>query len=131
MTGRNKWIGVVLCLAVAAQFCNGVFSVVWIALGPRQSLSHLIVRVRTHRFIVQPFPEVNLDSFELCVYKLWNLEELIYYNLTIFFGKSHPPGTLTYLTSHFPASRHYRSSCLLNCSGHSQEIKAEQIPGHA
>ena len=50
MTGRNKWIGIVLALLVAAQFCHGIFSVVWIALGPRKSLDNLTIRVRTHWF---------------------------------------------------------------------------------
>jgi len=83
-------IGVALALSVALQLCYGVFSIVWIALGPRKSLNHLTVHVRTHRFLVQPFPEISLDPFEICVYKLWNLGQLIYYNLTIVFGKPHP-----------------------------------------
>ena len=90
MTGRSKRIGVVLGLAIAAQFCHGVFSVVRIALGPRKSLNHLIIRVLTHRFLVQPFPEINLDPFEVCIYKRWSLGELLYYNLTVFFGQSSP-----------------------------------------
>ena len=89
MTGQNKWIGVILALLVAAQFSHGIFSIVWIALGPRKSLDNLTVHVRTHRFLVQPFPEIKLDPFEVCFYKLWSLGELIYYNLTIVFGK--PP----------------------------------------
>jgi len=68
VTGRNKWIGVALVISVAAQFCHGVFSIVWIALGP-----------------LQPFPEISLDPFEVCFYKLWKVGELIFYNLTIAF----------------------------------------------
>ena len=110
VTGRNKWIGIVLALLIAAQFCHGTFSIVWIALGPRKSLHHLTVRVRTHQFLVQPFPEINLDPFEVCFYKLWSLGELIYYNLTIAFGKPTPsslrdcftPGVLTPCIPHSP-----------------------------
>ena len=51
MTGRSRWIGVVLALLVAAQFCHGTFSIVWIALGPRKSLDNSTVRVRTHWFL--------------------------------------------------------------------------------
>jgi len=90
VTGRSKRIGVLLGLAIAAQFCHGVFSVVWIGLGPCKSLNRLTIRARTHRFLVQPFPEINLDPFEVCVYKLWPLGELLYYNLTVFFGQSSP-----------------------------------------
>jgi hypothetical protein len=88
VTGQNKLIGIILALAVVAQFCQGVFAVVWIGLGPRKSLNHLTVRARTHRFLVQPLPEVNLDPFKVCLYKLWSLGEHTYYSLTIFFGKS-------------------------------------------
>jgi len=101
VTGRSKRIGVVLGLAIAVQFCHGVFSVVWIALGPRKSLNHLTIRVLAHRFLVQPFPEINLDPFEVCVYKLWNLGELIYYNLTIFFGQFSISGLEHYFTWDF------------------------------
>ena len=112
VTGRNKRIGVVLALSVALQVCYGIFSVVWIALGPRKSLNNLTVRVRTNRFLVQPFPEIKLDPFEVCVYKLWNLGELTFYNLTIAFGKPTPsslqsrftPGVLTRFTFHIPRS---------------------------
>ena len=108
MTGRKKWIGVALALSVALQVCYGIFSVVWIGLGPRKSLNHLTIRVWTHRFPVQSFPEISLDPFEICVYKLWNLGELIFYNLTIAFGKPTPsslgdcftPAVLTRLAFH-------------------------------
>lgn len=86
MTGRNKLLGVTLALLITAQFCFGVFSVVWIGLHPCRSLDHLFVRVRTHRFLVQPIPEINLDVFKLCVIKKWRLGQLVYYNATIIFG---------------------------------------------
>jgi len=103
VTGRNKVIGGALALVVAAQFSHGVFSAVWVALGPRKSLNNSTVRVQAHRFLVAPFPEINLDSFKLCAYKEWKLGELVFYNLTTFFGKSSPsslqhrftPGVLT------------------------------------
>ena len=90
MTGRNKLTGGALALASAAQFCHGIFSVFWFAFGPRKSLNHFAVRVRTHRSLVELFPEINLDPFELCAYKRWRLGELMYYNLATFFGKSSP-----------------------------------------
>ena len=81
-------------------------------MGPRKSLNNLTVRVRTNRFLVQPFPEIKLDPFEVCVYKLWNLGELIFYNLTIAFGKPTPsslqscftPGVLIRLAFRIPRS---------------------------
>jgi len=110
VTGKNKLIGGALALTIAVQLCHGIFSIIWLALGPRKYLNHLTVRVRTHRFLVEPFPEINLDPFKLCVYKRWRLGELMYYNLAIFFGKSSPsslqhrftPGVLTRLTFHIP-----------------------------
>ena len=88
MTGRNKFIGVILALAVTVQLCQGVFSIVWIALRPRKSLNHLTVRVWTYQLLVESLPEINLDPFELCLYERWRLGELMYYNLSTFFGKS-------------------------------------------
>jgi len=110
VTGRNKWIGSALALTIFVQFCHGIFSVVWHARVPSKSLNHFTVRVRTHRFLVELFPVVNLDPFELCAYKRWKLGELMYYNLAPFFGKSSPsslqhrftPGVLTRLTFHIP-----------------------------
>ena len=64
MTGRNKWIGVILALLVAAQFCHGIFSIVWIALGPRKSLDNPTVRVRTHWFLCSAtVPRDKVGSF--------------------------------------------------------------------
>ena len=114
VTGQNKVIGGALALAIAAQFCHGAFSVIWVALGPRKSVNHLTVRIRTHRFLVASFPEVNLDPFKLCAYKEWRVGELVFYNLTTFFGKFSPsslqhcftPGVLTcptFLISHIVA----------------------------
>ena len=90
MTGRNKLIGGALALTIIAQFCQGTFAIVWVALQPGKSHSHLIVRVRTHQFLVAPLPEINLDPFKLCATKRWRLEELMYYNLTTFFGTPSP-----------------------------------------
>ena len=90
VSGRNKWIGGALALTTVVQLVHGIFSVVWYARGPRKSLNHFAVRVRTHRSLVELFPEINLDPFELCAYKRWRLGELMYYNLATFFGKSSP-----------------------------------------
>ena len=73
VTGRNKLIGVTLALAAAAQFCHGASSIVWIGLAH----VNLAVRVQIHRFLVQPFPEINLNPFKTCVYQMFNLGELI------------------------------------------------------
>ena len=103
VTGRNKLIGVTLALAAAAQFCHGAFSIVWIGLAH----VNLAVRVRIHRFLVQPFPEINLNPFKTCVYQMFNLRELIYYNLAVFFGKPSPAELLHHGssdTSHIPHS---------------------------
>ena len=112
MTGQNKLIGGALVLAIAAQFCHGIFSVFWFALNPRKYPNHLTFRARTHRFLAAPFPEINLDPFKLCGLEQWRLGELMYYNLAIFFGKSSPitvqPTALLhpggYDTSHVPHS---------------------------
>ena len=45
VTGRNKLIGGVLAILIAAQFSFGIFAIVWVALHPRRSLDHLFVRV--------------------------------------------------------------------------------------
>ena len=110
VTGRNKLIGGAFALAIAAQFCHGTFSIIWFAFGPRKSLNHLTVRVWTNQFLVASLPEINLDPFKVCLYKRWRPGELVYYNQTIFFGKSSPsslrhcftPGVLTRLTFHIP-----------------------------
>ena len=90
VTERNRLIGSALALLVALQFCFGIFSIVWVALHPRKSLNHSFVCVRTHRFLVQPIPEINLDAFKFCLYKRWRLGELIYYSQTILFGMLSP-----------------------------------------
>lgn len=90
MTGWNKFIGGALALPIAVQICNGIFAVVWIGLHPRKFLNHLTVCMRAYRFLVESFPEINLDAFNFCAYKRWKLGEAIYYNLTIFFGTSSP-----------------------------------------
>ena len=105
-------IGGVLALTIAVQFCHGIFSVFWFSLVPCKSLNHLAVRVRTHRFLVEPFPEINLDPFKFCSYGKWRLGEFMYYSIAICFGKSLPvtlqsaalfhPGS--YDVSHIPHS---------------------------
>ena len=102
VTGRNKLIGVTLALAAAAQFCHGAFSIVWIGLAH----VNLAVRVRIHRFLVQPFPEINLNPFKTCVYQMFNLRELIYYNLAVFFGKPSPAELLHHGSSDTPHILH-------------------------
>ena len=101
MTGRNKLLGVTLALLITAQFCFGIFSAVWIALHPCKSLNHSFVRVRTHRFLVQPIPEINLDVFKICIFKKWRLGQLVYYNATIFFGAFSPSNPRHYFAQEF------------------------------
>ncbi|KAF9646677.1 hypothetical protein BDM02DRAFT_3188645 [Thelephora ganbajun] len=71
MTRKNKFLGCVLGLLIAAQFWFGIFSTVWIALRP-----------------LQPIPEIYLDVFKVCAYKRWRLGELIFVNMAISFGVS-------------------------------------------
>ena len=129
VTGRNKLIGIVLALTIAAQFCQGTFAIIWIALHSRKAYNHLIVRVRTHWFLVEPLPEINLDPFKICLYERWRLGELMYYNLSTFFGTPSPstcgiisPGGLgaPHIPLPFPPMLCYRrSSCILDHSSRS------------
>jgi hypothetical protein len=93
VTQQNKLIGVALALAVAVQFCQGAFSIVWIALHPRKSHNHLTVRVQTYRFPVESIPEIDLDPFKFCVYGRFKIGFLMYYNLMTLFGTSSPPAS--------------------------------------
>lgn len=68
ITGKNKYAGGLLALLVISEFIWGVFAMVWIGLGP-----------------LEPFPAIDLDAFEICIYKLWTLGELIYYNSAMAF----------------------------------------------
>lgn len=68
ITRRNRLLGGALALVIAAEMCNGIFSIVWVGLGP-----------------LEPLPEINLDAFKICIYKRWRLGELVYYNMAIFF----------------------------------------------
>ena len=45
ITGKNKLIGGALALVVAAELCSGIFSTIWIGLGPCEFLSSFSVRV--------------------------------------------------------------------------------------
>jgi len=139
MTGRNKLIGGILALTIAGEFCHGVLSVVWVALHGRKYLNYLTGRVRTHLFLVEPFPEIDLDPFKLCIYKAWKVGELMYNNLSTFFGTSSSPSLRHCFTWEFwrashsthSISWHDRSSCVLGHFDYSQEIKEDQISGHA
>ena len=91
MTEKNKLLGGALALLIAAQFCFGIFSVIWISLHPRKFLDHLFFRMRTHRLLVQPLPPVDLHALKFCAFKWWRLGALIHSNLSIFFGTSSPP----------------------------------------
>jgi len=95
VTSMNKLLGGALALLITAQFCFGVFSVIRAMLHPGKFLDHSSVRVRTHRLLVQPLPEIDLDVFKFCIFKRWRLGELVYYNLATFFGKS-PTTTLSH-----------------------------------
>ncbi|KAF9781781.1 hypothetical protein BJ322DRAFT_1078244 [Thelephora terrestris] len=68
ITRKNKLIGGILALQIAGGIGFGIFSVVRAGLGP-----------------VQALPDINLDEFRICVFKLWSLGELIYYNSAIVF----------------------------------------------
>lgn len=62
--------------------------------------------MRAYRTPVQPLPDINLDEFKICIYKLWSLGELIFYNSAMAFGTSShsnfhgysTPGVLMHLT---------------------------------
>ena len=98
MTGKNRLIGGALALTIAAQLCHGIFSIVWVGLRGRKYLNYLTVRVRTHWFLVAPFPEIDLDPFKVCITKQWQLGALLATNLTIFFGTSFHLDVLARLT---------------------------------
>ncbi|KAF9777632.1 hypothetical protein BJ322DRAFT_1095726 [Thelephora terrestris] len=68
ITHKNTTIGGILVLQIAAGICFGIFSAVEIGLGP-----------------LQPFPDINLDEFKLCIFKLWRVGQLAYYNLAMTF----------------------------------------------
>jgi len=88
VTGGNRSLGGALALLICAQYCFGIFLVVRVALGPRKFLDCSSVRARTHRLLVQPLPEIDLDVFNFCIFKPWRTGGLIHYSLTTFFGKS-------------------------------------------
>jgi len=98
VTNKNKLLGGTLALLIATQLCFGIFSVVWVALRPREFPDRLFVRVQTYRLLVQPLPEINLDAFKFCAFKRWRLGELIHYNLTTFFGTPSPSNLYHYFT---------------------------------
>ena len=91
MTGQNKLVGSALSLVVVAQFCHGVYAVVWMSFRTRKSHNHATARVWTYRFLVEPV-HIDLDVFKICGYKLWKIGAPIYYSLTICFGTPSPPG---------------------------------------
>lgn len=68
ITNKNKWLGRVLVFALAFELVNTFFWMIWNGLGP-----------------LAPLPKVNLDAFQICLYKLWDGGALIYYSTTMFF----------------------------------------------
>jgi hypothetical protein len=56
----------------------------------RVSRRFFLLRLDLYPLLVQPLPEINLDPFEVCLFKLWEVGGLMYYNLSMFFGTSSP-----------------------------------------
>ncbi|KAF9783384.1 hypothetical protein BJ322DRAFT_149896 [Thelephora terrestris] len=68
ITRRNKFLAGALAVIIAAEACWNLYSIIRIALGP-----------------VQLFPALGLDPFHICVTKSWEVQELAFYGLAMFF----------------------------------------------
>jgi hypothetical protein len=104
-------------------------------MGQREFLNHLFVRVLSHWSLVQPFLEINMDLFKVCVLPRWPPGELALTIISVAFGMPLPSyfqrnftfGVLMRFTSRL---WHHRCTRVLNHFGHSQEIVDESISGN-
>ena len=87
-------VGSILGLLIAANLVWAIFSIVRAALGPCKSQLHS-VSVSLRRYPVQPSPDVDLDPFKFCAFKLWNAGSIVFYTMSMFFGMPSPSNPLS------------------------------------
>ena len=129
MTGWNKLIGGTLALIIVAQFCHGVYALVWMFSHTSKSHNDLIVCVQTNRFLSGTDPDrpgyiqvLHLQTMEDWGTHLLQSDDFLWYVLTLLPAALFRPAALTRI---FPVSLYHRSSCVLGHSGHSKEIRED------
>lgn len=97
---------------------------------------------QTHIYLspVELLPEINLDAFEVCIYKNWEIGKLIYYGTAMLFGTSSSSrlnahhsstfGVLMRLPFDFLLCCDCRRPRILDHCGHGEEIGNVRTPDH-
>lgn len=72
VTRRNKLLSGTLSLLIAAQLCFGIYFTVMYSMAPCELLNRSFICVWSHRLLVQPLPEIDLNVYKVCLPpKLW------------------------------------------------------------